>query len=107
MFKFDEICELIKLVAATGVAAVELDHGGSKLRIDGVPLNPVARATPRAFIETGVTAVDLMNSLVRGQKLPIFSGGGLPHDRIAVEIAANARLRGADASDFAIVFAGC
>jgi V/A-type H+-transporting ATPase subunit B len=77
-----------------------------RLRIDGVPLNPVARATPRAFIETGVTAVDLMNSLVRGQKLPIFSGGGLPHDRIAVEIAANARLRGAEASDFAIVFAG-
>lgn len=77
-----------------------------RLRIDGVPLNPVARATPRAFIETGVTAVDLMNALVRGQKLPIFSGGGLPHDRIAVEIAGNARLRGAEASDFAIVFAG-
>ncbi len=77
-----------------------------RLRIDGVPLNPVARATPRAFIESGVTAVDLMNSLVRGQKLPIFSGGGLPHDRIAVEIAANARLRGTEASDFVIVFAG-
>jgi V/A-type H+-transporting ATPase subunit B len=78
-----------------------------RLRIDGVPLNPVSRATPRAFIETGVTALDLMNSLVRGQKLPIFSGGGLPHDRIAVEIAATARLRGAtEAADFAIVFAG-
>jgi V/A-type H+-transporting ATPase subunit B len=77
-----------------------------RLRIDGVPLNPVSRATPRAFIETGVTAVDLLNSLVRGQKLPIFSGGGLPHDRIAVEIAANARLRGTEGSDFAIVFAG-
>jgi V/A-type H+/Na+-transporting ATPase subunit B len=77
-----------------------------RLRIDGVPLNPVTRATPRSFIETGVTAVDLMNSLVRGQKLPIFSGGGLPHDRIAVEIAGNARLRGTEASDFAIVFAG-
>jgi V/A-type H+-transporting ATPase subunit B len=77
-----------------------------RLRIDGVPLNPVSRSTPRAFIETGVTAVDLMNSLVRGQKLPIFSGGGLPHDRIAVEIAGNARLRGEEAGDFAIVFAG-
>jgi V/A-type H+-transporting ATPase subunit B len=78
-----------------------------RLRIDGVPLNPVSRATPRAFIETGVTALDLMNSLVRGQKLPIFSGGGLPHDRIAVEIAATARLRGAaESADFAIVFAG-
>jgi len=77
-----------------------------RLRIDGVPLNPVARATPRAFIETGISAIDLMNSLVRGQKLPIFSGGGLPHDRIAVEIAGNSRLRGAESSDFAIVFAG-
>ena len=77
-----------------------------RLRIDGTPMNPVARSTPRAFIETGITAVDLMNSLVRGQKLPIFSGGGLPHDRIAVEIAGNAHLRGAESSEFAIVFAG-
>jgi V/A-type H+-transporting ATPase subunit B len=77
-----------------------------RLRVDGVPLNPVRRATPRSFIETGITAIDLMNSLVRGQKLPIFSGGGLPHDRIAVEIAANARLRGEEAGDFAIIFAG-
>jgi len=61
---------------------------------------------PRDFIETGVTAIDLMNSLVRGQKLPIFSGGGLPHDRMAVEIARHARLRGAQGEDFAIVFAG-
>jgi V/A-type H+-transporting ATPase subunit B len=77
-----------------------------RLRVDGLPLNPVARATPRAFIETGVAAIDLMNSLVRGQKLPIFSGGGLPHDRIAVEIAAHARLLGAEANEFAIVFCG-
>src|SRR5512137_1972010 len=79
-------------------------------RIDGLPINPAARATPRDFIETGVTTLDLMNSLVRGQKLPIFSGGGLPHDRLAVEIAAHARLRrsaGEGAGDdFAIVFAG-
>ena len=75
-------------------------------RIDGLPLNPVARARPHDFIETGISAVDLMNSLVRGQKLPIFSGGGLPHDRIAVQIANHARLRGAGAQDFAIVFAG-
>ena len=75
--------------------------------IDGLPLNPVARASPRDFIETGITTLDLMNSLVRGQKLPIFSGGGLPHDRIAVEIASHARLRGKGAGgDFAIVFAG-
>ena len=82
-----------------------------RLRVDGLPINPLARATPRAFIETGITTIDLLNSLVRGQKLPIFSGGGLPHDRIAVEIAAHARLRGdgrgAVARDgFAIVFCG-
>ena len=74
--------------------------------IDPPAMNPVTRATPRDFIETGLTAIDLMNSLVRGQKLPIFSGGGLPHDRMAVEIARGARLRGGDASGFAIVFAG-
>ncbi len=62
--------------------------------IDGLPINPVARAMPRDFIETGITTLDLMNSLVRGQKLPLFSGGGLPHDRLAVEIAGHARLRG-------------
>jgi V/A-type H+/Na+-transporting ATPase subunit B len=81
-------------------------------RIEGLPINPVARAGPRDFIETGVSTLDLMNSLVRGQKLPIFSGGGLPHDRLAVEIASHARLRadagaGSNAADdFVIVFAG-
>jgi V/A-type H+-transporting ATPase subunit B len=75
--------------------------------IDGLPINPVARASPRDFIETGVTTLDLMNSLVRGQKLPLFSGGGLPHDRLAIEIAGHARLRNATKDDaFAIVFAG-
>jgi V/A-type H+-transporting ATPase subunit B len=83
------------------IAAVE------RRRIDGLPINPVARAGPRNFIETGVSTLDLMNSLVRGQKLPIFSGGGLPHDRLAVQIAHHARLRGAaHDDDFAIVFAG-
>ncbi|MEO8754536.1 MAG: V-type ATP synthase subunit B, partial [Casimicrobiaceae bacterium] len=74
--------------------------------IDGLPINPVARAGPRDFIETGITTLDLMNSLVRGQKLPLFSGGGLPHDRLAVEIAQHARLRHGKGGDFAIVFAG-
>ena len=64
-----------------------------RMPIDGLPMNPVARALPRDFIETGITTLDLMNSLVRGQKLPLFSGGGLPHDRLAVEIAGHARLR--------------
>jgi V/A-type H+/Na+-transporting ATPase subunit B len=102
-----------------------------KVPIEGLPLNPVARALPRDFIETGISTLDLMNSLVRGQKLPLFSGGGLPHDRLAVEIASHARLRDkpprdrlatvapqgarssagtarrtAPADDFVIVFAG-
>ena len=75
-------------------------------RIDGLPINPVARAMPRDFIETGVTTLDLMNSLVRGQKLPLFSGGGLPHDRLALDIATHARLKNAKGGEFAIVFAG-
>lgn len=77
-------------------------------RVDGLPIKPSARQAPSEFLETGFTAIDLMNSLVRGQKLPLFSGGGLPHDRIAVDIACNARLPGdaGDGSDFAIVFAG-
>jgi len=77
-----------------------------RLRIEGQPANPVSRQVPRDFIETGVTAIDLMNSLVRGQKLPIFSGSGLPHDRTAIDIARHARLRGAASGEFAIVFAG-
>lgn len=77
-----------------------------RMRIDGLTINPARRALPRDFIETGVTAIDLMNSLVRGQKLPLFSGGGLPHDRLATEIAQRARLRDEDSEDFAIVFAG-
>ncbi|MBV5273441.1 MAG: V-type ATP synthase subunit B [Lamprocystis purpurea] len=81
-------------------------------RVDGLPIKPSARAAPCEFLETGFTAIDLMNSLVRGQKLPLFSGGGLPHDRIAVDIACNARLPGragadaAGARDFAVCFAG-
>jgi len=74
-------------------------------RIDGLPINPATRARPTDFIETGISAIDLMNSLVRGQKLPIFSGAGLPHDRLAIQIARQARLRGEAAGEFAIVFA--
>jgi V/A-type H+-transporting ATPase subunit B len=77
-----------------------------RFRIDGNPINPTARELPRDFIETGVTAIDLMNSLVRGQKLPLFSAGGMPHDQLASEIAQNARLRGESGGTFAIVFVG-
>jgi V/A-type H+-transporting ATPase subunit B len=77
----------------------------SNLRIDGLTINPAARAMPRDFIETGVSTIDLMNSLVRGQKLPIFSGAGLPHDSLAIQIAHQSRIRGSDAGEFALVFA--
>mgnify|MGYP001821874958 FL=1 len=77
-----------------------------RMRIDGMSLNPARRTLPRDFIETGVTAIDLMISLVRGQKLPLFSAAGLPHDRLATSIAQRARLRQSDAGEFAIVFVG-
>lgn len=74
--------------------------------VDGRALNPAARALPRDFIETSISTIDLMNSLVRGQKLPIFSGGGLPHDRLATEIAQRARLREGVSGGFCVVFVG-
>lgn len=77
-----------------------------RVRIDGQSINPAFRETPVDFIETGISTIDLMNSLVRGQKLPLFSGGGMPHDQIAIDIARRARLRGAAAKGFAIVFVG-
>jgi V/A-type H+-transporting ATPase subunit B len=77
-----------------------------RMRIDGMTINPARRALPRDFIETGVTAIDLMNSLVRGQKLPLFSGGGLPHDLLATSIAQRARLRDSESGEFAVVFVG-
>ncbi|BCO30529.1 V-type ATP synthase subunit B [Thiohalobacter sp. COW1] len=76
------------------------------LRIEGLALNPARRASPADFIETGISSIDIMDSLVRGQKLPIFSGGGLPHDSLAIQLARQARLRGDDAGRFSIVFAG-
>ena len=78
----------------------------TSMRIDGLPMKPVAREAPKNFLQTGITAIDLMNSLVLGQKLPLFSGGGLPHDQIAMSIAANAQLGASENQDFAIVFAG-
>lgn len=77
-----------------------------RVRIDGGSINPAFRETPVDFIETGISTIDLMNSLVRGQKLPLFSGGGMPHDQIAIDIARQARLRGGAPGSFAIVFVG-
>ena len=72
--------------------------------VNGMPVNPYAREYPRDFIQTGISSIDLMNTLVRGQKLPIFSGNGLPHNRMAAQIARQAKLLNENV-DFAIVFA--
>lgn len=72
--------------------------------INGEPMNPAAREYPSEFIQTGVSAIDGLNTLVRGQKLPIFSGSGLPHADFAAQIARQAKVRGTD-SNFAVVFA--
>ena len=74
------------------------------LDINGTPLNPVARDYPREFIETGVSAIYGLNTLVRGQKLPIFSGSGLPHARLAAQIARQAKVKRTE-DKFAVVFA--
>lgn len=75
-----------------------------RLDINGLPINPAARDYPDEFIQTGVSAIDGLNTLVRGQKLPIFSGSGLPHANLAAQIARQAKVLG-DTSNFAVVFA--
>ena len=72
--------------------------------INGVPMNPAARNYPSEFIETGISAIDGLNTLVRGQKLPIFSASGLPHANLAAQIARQAKVKGKD-EQFAVVFA--
>jgi V/A-type H+-transporting ATPase subunit B len=76
-----------------------------RLDINGNPINPTARDYPSEFIQTGISAIDGLNTLVRGQKLPLFSGSGLPHSQLAAQIARQARVLGGEESRFAIVFA--
>ena len=73
-----------------------------ELDVNGLAINPTARDYPKNIIETGISSIDIMNTLVRGQKLPIFSGSGLPHDMIAAQIARQARVKG---ESFCVVFA--
>lgn len=73
--------------------------------VNGLPLNPVRREYPRNYIRTGISAIDGLTTLIRGQKLPIFSGNGLPHDQLAAQIVKQASLGGGTNEDFAIVFA--
>ncbi len=75
-----------------------------RMDVNGVPMNPAARNYPEEFIQTGVSAIDGLNTLVRGQKLPIFSGSGLPHANLAAQIARQAKVLG-DNEKFAVVFA--
>ena len=83
-----------------GPAILAEDHKD----INGLPMNPAARAYPAEFIQTGVSTIDGLNTLVRGQKLPIFSASGLPHAALAAQIARQARVLG-DGENFAVVFA--
>ncbi|MBQ3799160.1 MAG: V-type ATP synthase subunit B, partial [Treponema sp.] len=77
----------------------------SKINVNGMPINPYARVYPRDFIQTGISTIDGMNTLIRGQKLPIFSGNGLPHNRLAAQIIRQAKLLSSD-EEFVMVFAG-
>ena len=76
-----------------------------KLDVNGKPLNPVTREYPRNYIRTGISAIDGLTTLIRGQKLPIFSGNGLPHDNLAAQIVQQASLGEDSEEEFAIVFA--
>jgi V/A-type H+-transporting ATPase subunit B len=78
--------------------------GDKEMDVNGKPINPTAREYPRDFIQTGISVIDGMNTLIRGQKLPIFSGNGLPHNVLAAQIARQAKIRGGS-TDFAVVFA--
>ena len=85
--------------------AVSGDMLGRVFNGMGQPINPAARDYPNEFIQTGVSSIDGLNTLVRGQKLPIFSGNGLPHAQLAAQIARQAKVLGDSASNFAVVFA--
>ena len=76
-----------------------------RVNINGTPINPVSREYPRYYINTGISSIDVLTTLIRGQKLPIFSGSGMKHNELAIQIARQAKISGADKNNFAIVFA--
>lgn len=87
-----------------------IDGGGEiystkKYNVNGRPMNPVARMYPRDFIQTGISSIDGLNTLIRGQKLPIFTGNGLPHNELAAQIVRQAKIGENSNEEFAIVFA--
>ncbi len=77
----------------------------TKRNVNGTPINPVSREYPRNFIQTGISSIDALMTLIRGQKLPIFSGSGMKHNELAVQIVRQAKIAGANEKNFAIVFA--
>ncbi len=77
----------------------------TKRNINGTPINPVSRIYPRNYINTGISSIDTLMTLIRGQKLPIFSGSGMKHNELAVQIVRQAKISGADKNNFGIVFA--
>ncbi len=79
-------------------------YSQKSFNINGRPMNPIARLYPRNYIQTGISTIDGLMTLIRGQKLPIFSGDGLPHNELAAQIVKQARLSGEESGDFAIVF---
>ena len=76
-----------------------------RANVNGTPINPVSRLYPKDFINTGISTIDVLMTLIRGQKLPIFSGSGMKHNELAVQIARQAKITGAENGNFAIVFA--
>lgn len=80
-------------------------YSSKKMNVNGYPINPYARVYPLDFIQTGISAIDGMNTLIRGQKLPVFSGNGLPHNRLTAQIIRQAKILSAD-EEFVMVFAG-
>jgi len=90
--------------------AKPIDGGGEiyshkNYNINGRPMNPVARLYPRNYIETGISSIDGLMTLIRGQKLPIFSGDGLPHNQLAAQIIRQARISSEEVSSFVVIFA--
>jgi V/A-type H+-transporting ATPase subunit B len=92
-------------VVVDGAAEISIrgDQGVIQ-NINGRPINPVARKYPRNFIQTGISSIDALMTLIRGQKLPIFSGNGIAHNELAAQIVKQAKIEGANSENFAVVF---
>ncbi|NBK98244.1 MAG: V-type ATP synthase subunit B [Erysipelotrichia bacterium] len=91
--------------AARAIDGLGEIYAEKKADINGEPLNPVARVYPRNYINTGISSIDALMTLIRGQKLPIFSGSGMPHNELAVQLVKQAKISDGDGSNFGIVFA--